>query len=125
MNASRDHDEVAEKMESIITRLSVIEKQQTRVMEELHDLLKARVKDAVHELSEYLNSRDIRARFTSWTLDEVPKVESSWEVIKSNISKALESRLQEIIEHWEEDNQVFSDARKVSFTTLSEAVQIC
>ena len=112
MNASRDHYEVAEKMESIITRLFLIEKQQSQVMEELHNLLKARVKDAVHELSEYLSSHDIRARFTSWTLDEVPNVESSWEVTKNNISKVLASRLQEIIEHWEEDNQVFSDARK-------------
>ena len=111
MNAFRDHHEVAEKMESIITRLLMIEEQQTQVMEELRNLLKTHVKDAVHVLSEYLNSRDVRARFTSWTLDEVPKAESSWEVTKSNISKALESRLQEIIKQWEEDNQVFSDAR--------------
>ena len=112
MNASRDQAEVAEKMESIITRLFAIEQQQTQEIEELNNLLKARVKDAVHELSEYLNSRDIRVRFTSWNLDEVPKADSSWEVTKSNILKALESRLQETIEHWEEDNQVFSDARK-------------
>ena len=48
------------------SRLFAIEQQQTKVMEELNNLLKARVKDAVHELSEYLNSRDIRVRFTSW-----------------------------------------------------------
>ena len=115
MNASRDQAEVAEKMESITIRLFAIEEQQTQVIEELNNLLKARVKDAVHELSEYLNSRDIRVRFTSWNLDEVPKAESSWELTKSNISKALESRLQETIEHWEKDNQVFSDARKSLF----------
>ena len=112
INAYRDQSEVAEKMESIIVRLFVIEKQQNRVMEELTYLLKARVNDAVHMLSEYLNSSDMRARFTSWTLDEVPKAESSWEVTKSKISKALESRLQETIEHWEEDHLIFSNARK-------------
>ena len=112
MNASRDHGEVARKMALIVLRLFLIEKQQTQVMEELHNYLKARVKGAVHELSEYLKSDDVRDRFTTWTLDEVPKAESSWEVTKSNITKVLESRLQEIIEHWEEDNQVFSDARK-------------
>ena len=112
INASTNRAEVAKKMESIINQLSAIEQQQTQVMEELNNLLKTRVKDAVHELSEYLNSHDIRVRFTSWTLDEVPKEESSWEVTKSNISKALESRLQETIEQWEEDNQVFSDTRK-------------
>lgn len=112
MNASRDHVEVAGRMASIINRLFVIEDQQTQVMEELKDLSKACVQNAVHGLSEYLNSRDVRARFVSWTLDDVPKAENSWEVTKSNITKALESRMREIIEHWEEDHHVFSDARK-------------
>ncbi|KAL9963744.1 hypothetical protein ACROYT_G027278 [Oculina patagonica] len=112
MNASRDNEKVAHKMTLIVFRLDLIEKQQTQVMEELHNYLKARVDGAVQKLSEYLKSDGVRARFTSWTLDEVPKAESSWEVTKSNIAKVLESRLREIIEHWEEDNQVFSDARE-------------
>ncbi len=112
MNASRDHDKVARKMALILLRLVLIEKQQTKVMEELHKYLKDRVDGAVQRLSEYLKSDDVRTRFTTWTLDEVPKAESSWEVTKSNIAKVLESRLREIIEHWEEDNQVFSDSRK-------------
>jgi len=89
-----------------------IEEKETEVMEELHNHLEARVKSAVHELSEYLKSDDVKARFTTWTLDEVPKTEGSWEETNSNITKALENRLQEIIEHWEENRQVFSDARK-------------
>ncbi|KAL9963750.1 hypothetical protein ACROYT_G027284 [Oculina patagonica] len=112
MNASRDHEEVARKMALIVLRLDMIDKQQTQVMEELHNYLKDRVDKAVQKLSEYLKSDGVRARFTSWTLDEVPKTESSWEVTKSNIAKVLESRLREIIEHWEEENQVFSDARE-------------
>ncbi len=112
MNASRDHDKVVHKMALILLRLFVIEKQQTQVIEDLHNYLKARVDRAVQKLSEYLNSDGVRSRFTSWTLDEVPKAESSWEVTKSNIAKVLESRLREIIENWEEDKQVFSDARE-------------
>jgi len=112
MNASRDHDKVADKMALIISRLLQIEEKQTEVMEELRRYLKIRVSDAVQKLSEYLKSRAARARFTTWTLDEVPKAEGSWEVTYSRITKALENRLREIIEHWEEDNQVFSDARK-------------
>ena len=112
MNASRDHGKVARKMALIVLRLVSIEKQQPRVMEELRNYLKARVDGAVQKLSEYLKSDDVRARFTSWTLDEVPKAESSWKVTESNIAKVLESRLREIIEHWEEDYHVFSDARK-------------
>jgi len=112
MNASRDQDKVTNKLALIISRLMRIEEKQTEVMEELHNYLKARVRVAVQKLSEYLNSDDARNRFTTWTLDEVPMAESSWEVTKSNIAKALNNRLREIIELWEEDNQVFSDARQ-------------
>ena len=112
MNASRDQDKVATIVALIIFRLVRIEEKQTEVMEELHNFLKARVDGAVQKLSEYLKSDDARNRFTTWTLDEVPKAESSWEVTKSNITKALNNRMQEIIEHWEEDKHVFSDARQ-------------
>ena len=112
MNASRDHEKAADKMALIIFRLLQIEEKQSEVMEELHRYLKIRVNGAVQKLSEHLRSRDIRVRFTAWTLDEVPKAEGSWEVTSSRITKALENRLRENIEHWEEDNQVFSDARK-------------
>jgi len=112
MNASRDHDKVANKMALIIFRLLRIEEKQTEVMEELRRYLKTRVNGAVQKLGEYLKSDGVRAFFTTWTLDEVPKAESSWEVTKSNITKVLENRLREIIEHWEEDHEVFSNARK-------------
>ena len=112
MNASRDHGEVAERMDSIKRRLVQIEERETEMMEELGNHLEARVKSAVDDLSAYLKSDDVKARFTTWTLDEVPKAEGSWEETNSKITKALENRLREIIEHWEEDHQVFSHARK-------------
>jgi len=112
MNASREQDKVANIFALITIRLMQIEEKQTEVMEELHSYLKGRVRGAVQKLGEHLRSDDVRNRFTTWTLDEVPKAESSWEVTKSNISKALSHRLREIIEHWEEDNHVFSDARQ-------------
>lgn len=115
MHAYRDRDEVAKRMDSIIRRLNQIEGKATEMKDELRNHLEVRVKRAVHELSEYLKSEEVRARFNSWTLDEVPKKGSSWEETNSNIAKVLKKRLQEIIEQWEEDNQVFSDARKSLF----------
>ena len=112
MNASRDHREVAQRMDSIISRLSQIEEKEAEMMKELRNHMEASVKSAVHKLSEYLKSDDVKARFTTWTLDEVPKAESPWEVTNSNMTKVLQKRLREIIEHWEEDNQVFLDVRK-------------
>ena len=99
-------------MDLINCRLSQIEEKETEVMKELRNRMEASVKSAVHKLSEYLKSEDVKARFTAWTLDDVPKAESPWEVTNSNITKVLQKRLQEIIVHWEEDKQVFSDVRK-------------
>ena len=112
MNVSREQTEVATKMDSIISRLDEIQNKQPEVMKELHKHLKSSINYAVQNLREYLKSDDVRARFTSWTLDEVPKAETSWKVTESSINKALENRLREIIDQWEEDRQEFSNARK-------------
>lgn len=112
MHAYRDRNEVAKRMDSIIRRLDQIEEKATKMKGELRNHLEDCAKRAVHELSEYLKSDEVRARFNSWNLDEGPKVESSWEETESNITEVLKKRLQEIIEQWEEDNQVFSGARK-------------
>ena len=112
VNASRDHREVAKRMDSIICRLDQMEEKETQMIDELRNHMESSVKSAVHELSEYLKSDGVKARFTTWTSHEVPKAESPWEVTKSNITEVLQKRLREIIEDWEEDNQVFSGARK-------------
>ena len=112
MNVSRDRVQVASKMALILARLVRIEKQQDAVMEDLNNYLDTRVNSAVQKLSDYLSSDDVRRRFTSWTLDEVPKAESSWEVTENSITQLMHSRLRDMIEHWEEDNRVFAHARE-------------
>lgn len=112
MKAFSDSDQIAVKMGSIMSRLVQIEEEQSEGMKDLHNFLESHIKGAMQKLGEYLKSDNVKARFTTWTLDDVPKTESSGEVTKSNITKALENRLQEIIEHWEEHHQVFSNARK-------------
>lgn len=96
----------------VIQRLRVIETQQNEVVAELKKHLRSFVDDALQKLSEYLSSEQVRARFTSWNLDEVPNVERSWEATDNQIMKTLSRRLQEIIKEWEEDNQVFARARE-------------
>ena len=82
------------------------------MLADLNRYLKNRVDDAMQKLSDYLSSEEVTARFTSWTLDEVPKVESSWKETENEIMKVLSRRLQELIEQWNEDNQVFTSARE-------------
>ncbi|XP_067035313.1 uncharacterized protein [Acropora muricata] len=111
-NALRDRREVSTKMTKILERLAAIETQQNKVMEELTEYLVERVDDALTQLSKYLSTEDVRKSFTSWTLDDAPKAEMSWEATENLIKKTLSRRLRDIIEQWEEDNKVFSTARE-------------
>ena len=111
MNASRDREKVTQKIEKIADRIKEIENEQSKVISDLNVYRKKRVNGVLHELSEYLSSEDVKACFTSWTKDEVPASETSWEVTENQIAKVLSKRLREFIEQWEEEQQVFAGAR--------------
>ena len=111
MNASRDRDKVFQKMGEIVKRLEAIEKQQSEVVAGLHQYLKARTNVALQKVTEYLSTEEVKSRFTSWTLDEVPRSEDSWEITRNQIGKVISRQLREFIEQWEEDNKEFANAR--------------
>lgn len=96
---------------SITARLESIGRQQGTLSKELQTFLENKTDKAVSTLSKYLKSADVIEKFTSWTSNDVPNTEASWEVTKNYIQKALNKRLHETIEEWEEKNQVFSKAR--------------
>ena len=99
-------------MRKILQRLEDIETQQSKVIGELTAYLHRRVDRALTQLSKYLCSEDVRKRFTSWTLDDAPKAEMSWEATENEIIKTRSRRLRDIIEQWEEDKKVFANARE-------------
>lgn len=112
LNASHtDRQKVVERMMLITERLMMIEKQQSSVNKELQDYLENKTDNAVSALSKYLKSSDVVEKFASWTLDDVPNREESWEVTRNFIQKAIMKRLQDVIVTWEKENHVFSDAR--------------
>ena len=78
----------------------------------LEEYSKRRTEEAIQELSQYLSTEEVKSRFTSWTLNEVPELHGSWEATEFQIMKVISGRLQAIIRQWEEDYQVFADARK-------------
>ena len=119
MNASRDRGTVIQKMREIVNRLEEIEEQHFKVVAELHQYLKERTNVALQNVTEYLLTEEVKSRFTSWTLDEVPRSKDSWEITRNQIGKVLSRRLREFIEQWEEDNKVFANAR----TSLVEHFQ--
>ena len=110
-NSSKDRKNMIDRMMFITDRLQGIERQQGTVSKELQSYLEKKTDDAVTTLSRYLKSAEVMQQFSSWTLDDAPKTEESWELTQNYIQKALMNRLQETIEEWEEKNQVFSDAR--------------
>ena len=111
-NASRNREEVDEKLDTIRRRLSAIQLEQKEIMPNLEQYSQRRSDEAIQELYKYLSTEEVKTRFTSWTVDEVPEVHGSWEVTEFQIMKAISGRLQAIIGQWEEDHQVFADARK-------------
>ncbi|XP_068686340.1 mitofusin-1-like [Montipora foliosa] len=111
-NTFKDRRKVLLKITKIIQRLVVIESQQNEVIADLKEYLNERVNIAVKQLSEHLSTEEVRKRFTSWTLDDVPKAKDSWESTENQIERVLSGRLREFIEQWEEDKGVFSNARE-------------
>ncbi|XP_068736285.1 uncharacterized protein [Montipora capricornis] len=95
----------------IFKRLVDIDQLQSQVMKELERDFNTRVDGAITELSKYLSTEEVKKRFTSWTPDDAPKAESTLEATQTQIRKVLEARIRDIIEQWEENKQVFSNAR--------------
>ncbi|XP_078379644.1 uncharacterized protein LOC144662656 [Oculina patagonica] len=111
-NSEKDRSKVNERMELITKRLAKIEKQESSVKKELQEYLDNETNKAVSKLSKYLKSSDVTKQFTSWTLDDVPNSDDSWELVTTNcIQKAFMKRLKEVIAAWEESTHVFADAR--------------
>ena len=102
-NASRDRDTVNQKMTLIVDRLGLIEEQKNEVIAQLYICFNKHVDDAVLQLSEYLSSEQVIARFTLWTQDEVPQL--------GLLEKAFSSRFLEVIVQWEEENKVLANTR--------------
>ena len=111
-SSHKDRSKVIEKMTLVTERLEKIEKQQSSVKKELQEYLEKKTDNAVGVLSKYLKSSDVVKQFTSWTIDDVPNSDDSWEVMTTNyIQKALMKRLKEVITSWEEKHHVFADTR--------------
>ena len=109
-NALRSPEEINERMEKIVRRLKEIEEDEKKVLKDFRKTYNDQVNSAVQRLSAHLSSDNIRARFTSWSLDEAPDENGSWDEVEENVSNVLCSRFYEIVEQWEEDNKVLANA---------------
>ena len=110
-NASRDREKVNQRITQILLRLNTIEKQQDEVMENLWKDLKERAHKTVQQLSDYLSSEEVKARFTTWTSVEIPHGRLTlFQKATHNVRVLLSIRFQEIIEEWEKEHRVFANS---------------
>ena len=79
------------------------------------------VEGIVERLLEHLSSKDVKERFTSWSLDEVPAMTGSLTEVGEKVYSLLSSRFQEILCQWEEETEVF----EVAHLFLAQNFQNC
>ena len=113
VNASRSNEEINQKMKKIIHRLEAIEKDQEKVIKDLRGSFNEKVNEVVKQLYEYLSSENVIVQFTSHSSGKFPHLDDamSWKEVEEEITTVLSSRFQELVERWEEENQVFVNAR--------------
>ena len=111
-NASRERGEVQANMERIERRLVSIEENQEKTMQDLRNCFEEKVNETAQKLQAHLSSQEVITRFSSWTEDMAPEVEASWQETEAGMRRALRSRLKEVVESWEEKNNVLGGARK-------------
>ena len=111
-HAASGREKGKQKMKEALFRLGKFKKQGDKVIEDLAKDLEASINDVVKQLTKYLSSDDVEKRFTTWKEEEIPVISSSWEDTKVQIVKLLVSRLRELIEKWEQDNNLFASAHE-------------
>ena len=113
VNASRSNEEINQKMKEINHRLQAIGKDQKKVVRDLHGSFDDKVNGVVQQLCEYLSSKEVTEEFTSQSWDEFPYLDdlAGWKEAEEEITTVLSSQFQEIVKRWEEENQVFANAR--------------
>ena len=107
-------------MERIERRLASIEKNQEKTMEDLCNSFDKKVEETAQRLREHLTSGEVITRFSSWTEDKAPVVEGSWQETEEVMRTALQSRLNKVIESWEEKTNVLRGARKCLIETFEK-----
>ena len=116
VNASRSPEEIKKRLGKIFSHLEAIEKDQGKVIKDLHKTFGEQVDSVVHQLTQHLLSDDIKKCFTKWSKEDAPHQDArSWEKVEDGLSR----RFLEIVDQWEEENKVFSTTR----TSLMEQFQ--
>ena len=81
-------------------------------MQDIRNCFEEKVKETAQELYRHLSSEEVVKRFSLWTKDKAPVVKDSWQETQADVERALQSRLNEVVESWEAKNNVLGRARE-------------
>ena len=113
VNASRTKEDINQRKEEINHRLEVKKKGQGKVIKDLQQSFDEQVNNVLYRLSEFLSSKDVKARFTLWSGNEFPDqyISALTPKVEENITTLLSSRFEEFVAQWEEEHNLFANAR--------------
>ena len=113
VNASRTEEEINQRKEEINHRLEAVKKGQRKVIKDLQASFDEQVNNVLYRLSEFLSSDDVKARFTLWSGNEFTDqyISAFTPEVEEKIATLLSSRFEEFVVQWEEENNLFANAR--------------
>ena len=113
VNASKTKDDINQRKEEINHRLEAMEKGQGKVIKDLQQSFDEQVNNVSYRLSEFLSSEDVKARFTLWSGNDFPDqyISALTPQVEEKIATLLSSRFEEFVVQWEEENNLFANAR--------------
>ena len=113
VNASRTKEDINQRKEEIINRLEAMVKGQEKVIKNLQQSFDEQVNNVSYRLSEFLSSADVTARFALWSGNEFPDqyISALTPEVEEKIARLLSSRFEEFVVQWEEEHNLFANAR--------------
>ena len=108
VNASKSSETIKKRLGKTLNGLEAIEKDRGKDIKDLRKRFEEQIDSVVHQLAHHLLSDDIKKCFTEWFKEEVPDKDASWKEVEEKVNAAFSKRFLEIVDQWEQENQVFS-----------------
>lgn len=103
-------------------RLHKVERESDVIMKKLDKQLDKSIHKIARKLSQFLKSKDAKARMSLWTWDDVPSVceDDLWLDMEPEIDCTIERRLADLLREWDEGNNMFQQVQGELLNTFKE-----
>ena len=112
-STSEDHEKTKQKVQHLTSTIDHFKQLEEDIMKRIHKKVENYERDTMSRICEYFSSEEVKARFTSWTEENVPQEKSDWGKTQQNIQQALSRRFQETLQHWFEYSMLSEGVSKI------------